>query len=285
MTSRLEKVKKLLQLDALMIENPIDLFYLTGMHFSVGKLIIRPDQIFLIIDGRYYEQAKANGPLAGQVTILLDSETALKNALKAGDRVGFDGATLAWDGAEKLFKNFPDIHFTSLSYPLKDLRAVKEPDEIKKMKKAAKLGSEGFDFLLTQLKEGISEKELAAKLQLFWLERGGQGVAFEPIIAFGANSALPHYRAGLTRLKKGDTVLLDIGVILDDYHSDMTRTQFFGEPPAQMKEIYLIVKEAHEKAAQALKRASAQGSSMASPGRPSKKKGMAKTTPMDLGMA
>lgn len=79
-------------------------------------------------------------------------------------------------------------------------------------------------------------------------KKGGQGVAFEPIIAFGENSAIPHHRASETRLSQGMTVLIDIGVKWKGYHSDMTRTLFWGEPPEIMREIYDIVQEAQMRA-------------------------------------
>jgi Xaa-Pro aminopeptidase len=99
----------------------------------------------------------------------------------------------------------------------------------------------------------MTESEAALELDFFWKKRGGQGFSFDPIIAFGANSSMPHYRAGITPLKKGDTVLIDIGVMVNNYHSDMTRTVFFGEPHPEMRKIYNIVREAQTRALDAVK--------------------------------
>lgn len=245
MNSRLQAIGKIVSeasLDALVIQNKTDLLWATGLHLSAGTLLVSCEGTSLIVDGRYYELAKE----AGGLPVILESEGVFKRALEPYSRIGFDGSTLSWEQASHWMSTYPDHKWQSLPSPLKTLRAVKDAEEIKKMRRAADLGSKGFDILKTLLREGIEERELMLKLELFWKEQGGQGVAFEPIIAFGANSAFPHYRAGKGVLKRGDTVLLDIGVIVDDYHSDMTRTLFFGEPPPLMKEIYLATEEAQK---------------------------------------
>ena len=256
MKERIKKVQDLLKekaFDVLYLENSMDLTYLTGLHLSAGRLIITPKTAYLLVDGRYFEKAKAHTQLQESLEVWLDTPEKLREILHYSKIVKFDGSTLPWEIVEKYIKEFPLLNFSSFPSPLKELRAEKEDEEIAKMKQAASLGAEGYDFLLSQLKEGVTEKELAQKLLIFWLNKGAQGVAFEPIIAFGAHSALPHHRASPTPLKKGDTVLLDTGVILDSYHSDMTRTVFFGQPSPQMKEIYEIVKAAHSKSASLLK--------------------------------
>ena len=247
MNQRLQSVQNKLPnwgVDALLVEDKIDLYYLTGLFFSAGRLLIDPKEAHLIVDGRYEEMARTQSGLP----VVLESEEALKELLAPFTSIGFDGASVPWERVQELMGQFKKLHWKSLPSPLKTLRAIKEPEELEKMRKAAELGSLGFDFVKTLLKEGIKEKEIARKLELFWKERGGKGFAFDPIIAFGENSALPHYHTGDRALKRGDPVLIDIGVIFEEYHSDMTRTLFFGEPSAQMKEIYLIVEAAQKKA-------------------------------------
>ena len=116
------------------------------------------------------------------------------------------------------------------------------------MKASASLLWKGFLFIKRSLKAGVSEKQLAKRFEIFCLEKGAQGLAFEPIIAFGANSARPHHRAGATRLKTGDLVLIDIGVILDGYHSDMTRVVFFKKTDPDLAHLYTLVQEAQSQA-------------------------------------
>lgn len=128
------------------------------------------------------------------------------------------------------------------------MRRVKDKQEIRLLGKAANLGTEGFHYVCSKLTEGITEQELAIALEIFWKEKGSQGLAFSPIIAFGKNSSMPHHRAGATKLQSGDIVLIDIGVLLDYYHSDMTRCVFFGPPQKKLIEIYEIVRQAQEMA-------------------------------------
>ena len=244
---QVQKTLSTLQLEAILIENKEDLFYLTGLPLSVGKLLISKNSATLLVDSRYYEMAKSH------FNTLPDDENNWKMCCGHYQKIGFDGLSLSWERVQSLKNQSPEIEWVSVPLPLKEIRALKSPKEIEKLGKAADLGSEGYDYLVDSLKEGITEKELAHQLDCFWRDRGAKGFSFEPIIAFGENSALPHWRANDRALKKGDTVLLDIGVIFDDYHSDMTRTLFFGEPDPEMKKIYEIVREAQARAIRELK--------------------------------
>lgn len=237
------------RLDAFLIEGEIPLLYFTGLHFSAGKLLVTPKGGKLYVDGRYQELAKTKAPIPSSS----DEEAIWKKALSKFKRIGFDGDLMSYERAQQLKQDFPKIEWVSVPSPLNAIRAKKTKPEIKKLEKAAKLGSEGYDYILTVLKEGISEKEVVFHLDRFWKERGAEGFSFEPIIAFGENSALPHYRAGDRKLKKGETVLIDIGVKVDDFCSDMTRTVYFGKPPAKLKKIYEIVRQAQKKAMDKIK--------------------------------
>lgn len=250
---RVEKVKKELtelNVEALYLENLVDIAYLTGLHFSAGKVIIaREEEPVLLVDPRYIELAQKNSPLP----VLLDNDENFKIALSGLKTCEFDGHTLSWDRVNTLKKDFTDVEWTSYSMPLKRIRAVKETQEQILLREAAELGSKGYDYILTLLKTGVTEKELAAKLETFWKSQGGEGFAFDPIIAFGQNSAIPHWRASSTALKPGDTVLIDIGVIYKGVNSDMTRTVYYGEPSSQLKEIYQVVQEAQKLAINQIK--------------------------------
>lgn len=121
------------------------------------------------------------------------------------------------------------------------------------MREAAELGCQGFDYIVSLLKENVQESDLALALEFYWRKKGAQGVAFDPIIAFGENSALPHYRAQEVRLKNNQIVLMDIGVRYRHYHSDMTRVVFKGEVEDELLKIRDIVEEASMRALSILK--------------------------------
>lgn len=238
---------------AILIENPLDIFYLTKQHLSTGKMLITKNDAILLVDGRYYETCKKSA----SCTVLLTPEITLLGLLQQHA----DITTLAFDSDHTSYRNFLDLEkltaelkhsckLIPMSSPIKKLREIKDEEEIATLRNAAELGSQGFDHVCSLLKEGISEEELAFELELFWRKRGGRGLAFDPIIAFGPNSSMPHYRAGSTHLTKGQCVLIDIGVIYQDYHSDMTRVVFFGDPDPKVLEIYEIVLKAQLEALQ-----------------------------------
>jgi len=245
--NRIEKIQKELpsyHVDALYLSSPRDIFYLTGLAISKGALVIFPSAASLIVDGRYFEACRAT---AG-VPVLLDKEVTLGTFFKKAPKIGFDSGVETVAALQKLQSSVPSAEWIALSKPCGKLRAIKEPQEIEKIEKACRLCQAGFEFLLTQIQEGVAEEELALRLEIFWLQKGGES-AFEPIIAAGKNSAFPHARAGKTPLRRNEPVVIDIGVRLDHYNSDMTRTVFYGTPDPEIVKIAKIVQEAHQEAA------------------------------------
>jgi len=257
---RIETLRKSLNeegIDGFLVENPLDIFYLTGLKLSLGSLLITKRGAFLVVDGRYYE-GYAETP--GLTVILLKKnvlQELITNSLDLA-KLGFCSANTSYDrylDLEKMIEGVRKSGRTISLRPCPDfllkLRQVKDEEELEALRAAAELGSKGYDFLLKELREGVTEKELQKKLDIFWKQEGAEGFSFEPIIAFGKNSAMPHYHSGDVPLSEGETVLIDIGVALNSYLSDMTRVVFFGSPPPKMQEIYEIVKGAQEAALEA----------------------------------
>jgi len=121
---------------------------------------------------------------------------------------------------------------------------LKSAPEVAAIRKACGIAEEAFERILAEVRQGITERELAARLDLELAARGAEGPSFETIVAFGERAALPHARPGQRELRRGDVVLFDFGAIADGYVSDMTRTVAYGEPPAEMRAIYGVVLEA-----------------------------------------
>ena len=249
-SDRIEALQRTLPgygVDALLIEEPVDLFYLTGLEMSAGRLVVHSSGASLLVDGRYFEACSAKSSLS----VLLWGEHSLKELLekelKGVDRLGFDSEKSSFAAYSNLKKSLKS-QLIPLVHPVKSLRAVKEKGEIALLREAASLAARGFDFVLGHLREGVSELELAAELEIFWKRSGGKKSSFDPIIAFGENSSMPHYRSGKSKLKRGQPVLIDIGVELGCYQSDMTRVVFFCEPDAKLKEIYRVVLQAQNRA-------------------------------------
>lgn len=247
---RLKKVRERLEqenLEALIVDFPVDLFYLTDQELSLGRLVVERERSTLFVDGRYYEACHASLGFPVILTSGYEKESAFGRWWKfAGKRVGFDADKTSYDDYSRLF-NF-GAELVPLRNPIKKIRAIKDLEEIALLKQAALLGSEGYDYLLSLLKPGIREKELASELELFWLKKGADRLAFAPHIAFGEGASQPHYHSGDRPLKRGDTILIDIGVVREKYHSDMTRVVFLGKPKKELETIYSIVFDAYQSA-------------------------------------
>lgn len=245
---RIERVRRLAREEGAELfycDHPIDLYYLTGLQLSAGQLVISPDSAKLLVDGRYIERARREAPIS--VADQADEKLAL--LFGKGSRVGFDANQVTYAGYQRLVKELVGAEVVPLDAVLLRVRAVKDPEEIDLLRQAAALGSRGYDFACSLLREGVKESEVAKQLEIYWLEQGGDRLAFDPIIAFGAASSMPHYRAGQNSLVSGSVVLFDIGVQLAGYHSDMTRVVFYGKVDREIEKIYEVVRDAFDAAA------------------------------------
>jgi Xaa-Pro aminopeptidase len=230
---------------ACLIEDLSDLFYLTGLSLSKGKLLVTQQEATLFVDGRYYEKAKKEAPC------LVKPFEEFRHIQEK--RISFDSASITYESFLALKERFGSIEWIPLSKPLKEIRAIKDAAEIKALRRSADLTWKGYQHILHYLKEGVSEEEIALEFEIFCRKNGASGLSFEPIIAFGENSAYPHHRAGRAQLKKNQVVLIDVGAVVDHYHGDMTRLFYFGHPDPQIVYFEQIVKRAKTLAMQHIK--------------------------------
>ena len=226
-----------------LIENVTDLFYFLGLQLSAGVLLISRDQVVLFLDGRYLEWVKHS--IDCRIESL--SVALLKSALKSLGRIAIDSHTTTLEE----WKKWQGIHgelLLPISRLTKWVRAIKDNVELEALNRSEELLFEGFLHILEHLRVGVKEREVAHAFELFCLKKGAEKLAFDPIIAFGANSAYPHYRAGNATLRKDDIVLCDVGVVLDHYHSDMTRMIFQGKVDSELSFLDDVVKKAQAEA-------------------------------------
>lgn len=249
--AKLKERLKDLKADSLLIEDPVNIRYLTGLEVSAGILVIgKGDHFFL--DGRYFEKAKGSTPVPPSLLSPDTLEKAFEKHL-FGKILGFDRENTSFARYEKLLKmaagSKKKTSLLPLDNPVKSLlRSFKSKQESLLMTRSAKLAAEGFRHGMQLLHTGISEQEVARGIKAFWLSQGADRESFEPIVAFGENSACPHHRPTNRKLKKGDIVLLDLGVTLHGYASDLTRTLFFGKPDPRLVIIYEVVLRSQEEA-------------------------------------
>lgn len=259
MEHRLVKVRKIIakaDLDAILISSLPNITYLTNYSgFSKDEreayLLITKNKQCVITDGRYSHAVKR---LLPNFELLERSQdTPVKKILidfvktHGIKKIGFEENDITV--AE--FKKLHDLHhftFVSIANAIATLRVIKTTDEIATIERACQLGDKAFSHVLKKIKAGVSEKELAFEIELF-IKRHGADLSFPTIVAFGKNAAVPHHQTSLQPLATSrQLILIDMGVKINNYCSDMTRTVFFGKPTREQKKMYQTVLTAQQKA-------------------------------------
>jgi Xaa-Pro aminopeptidase len=237
-------------IDALVATHLPNIRYLCGFCGSAGVLLIDDNGATLFTDSRYTLQAR-------QETSGVRVEIAKGGLLRAAGsvlkvrrgirRVGYAPASVTVAQKDALEKSAGrHIGWIEDGGIVEKLRAVKDRDEVTRMRGAAKLISGVFEGLLGNIRVGMTELELAAEIEYAIKQHGGSGTSFETIVASGERSAWPHARPTEKMLGKGELVVLDQGAILSGYCSDMTRTVFLGRASAKVRRLYQAVLEAQE---------------------------------------
>lgn len=247
-------------LTGLLVTHLPDIRYLAGFTGSSAALAITQRSARLFTDGRYRTQAAAEVKGA-QVDIVTGpaavSAVQWLAAQPGSELAGFDPAhtsvaELTRFRAElpsKLRKSF----LTALAAPLVEpLRLIKDEEELALISAAALIGCELFEYILTVIRPGIREVEVAAELEYQARLRGAEGMSFETIVASGERSALPHGKASNATLPRKGFVTLDFGIIREGYCSDMTRTVHLGGPRSEERKAYEAVLEAQQAAVAAV---------------------------------
>lgn len=236
-------------LSQILVSTPASVFYLTGAKVGPGErmlaLVVRDDGTVILHGNRLFA-------LQGVVDVPLvehddtdDCIAVLSKDILPG-KVGID-KFWASQFTIRLMQARPDVTPVLGSGPVDKARMEKGADEIDAMRAASRLNDQVIARTMEQLREGMTEAEVGAIYTSIARELGAQGCSFPPLICFGANCAEPHHDTDdVTTLKKGDAIILDVGVKLNDYCADMTRTLFFGEPTEEQLKVYNLVKAANE---------------------------------------
>ncbi len=243
--------------DMLWIVQPENRRYLSGfravdtqINESSGSLFITNRKALLITDSRYTVEAENEAPDYRVVTQKGSFQDELvKQVEKAkGKCLGFEGGHVTWslhhDLSLKLKKLSSPVRMKPVDSMIEKMREIKDASEIALMEKASDLMSDVLNRVLSELEPGQTEKELARKIEAYGYEAGADGLAFDSIVASGPNGALPHAVPADRKINKRDCITFDVGLEVDGYRCDMTRTVFVGKPDPKIKEIYKIVREA-----------------------------------------
>jgi Xaa-Pro aminopeptidase len=244
------------RLDCLVVTSPANWYYLTGFIGDSGALVVSPKSSALVTDGRFTVQSREE---TSGVRVILQKESLLESVAQflkqtSAQRVGFDPGQLTVTQLTSLRKAARSrIRWVPAPGKVEALRMRKDASELLQMRKAAILAGEVAQAAIRLLKPGIREFEVAAEIEYQMRKRGASGPAFETIVAFGERAALPHARPTAKRLRKNELVVLDLGVILGHYCSDITRTVFLGRASRRIRTWYQAVLEAQTAAISAVK--------------------------------
>lgn len=243
------------KLDALLVTYRANLRYLCGFTGSAGVLVMTPGRRLFFTDGRYREQARWEVQGA---RVVVSQRSALAAAARALTRlpvraVGIESEHMPVAVRDKLKPLLPPkARLRHVAGLIEQQRMVKEPEEIERIRAAVLLASSLFDKVLEWIRPGVAESAIAAELEYAARRQGAQGMSFETIVAGGARSALPHGVASPQPIPNNGFVILDFGVILAGYCSDMTRTLYVGKPTARARRMYKAVREAQQAALEAV---------------------------------
>jgi len=226
------------------ISNPSDIFYFSGFSGTFARIIAKQKRAYFITDYRYEKVAANLGLQKKYGLIITKNPPKDTEALLSGSNTVLMSRKTTIDEYFFIKKTVKNVEFSELAG---EQRMIKDEEEIRLIKESVRISEKGIGHMLDIIKEGISEKDLATELEYFAKKQGAQDMSFPPIIAFGRNSNSPHHITSSKKLKKGDIILMDMGVKYRGYCSDLTRIIAFGIIEPHLKEVkksYNPVKEA-----------------------------------------
>ena len=242
--------------DGFLITNEINLLYFTGFPGAACVLFLKEAENSIYVYGVNYEQAKAEGK-GYKVKLVKINEHIMH---KVGEEIrDLEIKKLAFDTLS--FENYHNLN-EKLGGKTKlekkndlvwRLRKVKSQEELNLMRKAGELTTNGMKAAYEAIRPGIREYEVAMEIEYAMRRGGSYGTAFETIVASGVRSAFPHGGCTERKIQEGDLVVVDIGATYKNYRSDMTRTIVAGTSQDRKEKIYQLVKQAQEKALEAVK--------------------------------
>ena len=258
---RINKLKSLLQSndEALFITNQKNIGYLCGFFNSEGVMLVTTEKTFLFVDFRYIEAAKKKSYCCEVICFSKLSADLLKviqaNSVNKLYFEASDITVVRFNSFKSLFgKNKIECDSSStLDKAISNLRIIKDEAEIEKIHKAQQITEKAYNEVLNFLKPGVSEKEIAARLEFLMKMDGAEDISFDLITITGKKTSLPHGVPSDDIVKAGDFFTFDIGAVFEGYHSDTTRTVAIGYATDEMKEIYSIVLKAQLTALEKIK--------------------------------
>ena len=251
MRARLERVMGGLEaqgMDALLISLPRNRRYLSGFTSSAGYLLLTPDRALLATDGRYSEQAVNEAADCEVLTVGRDWDWLLESLRQSGcRRLGFESSHMtvaAYNTLVDAIKEDGGLDRVSLlpaADPAEEQRVLKDAGELALLRRAIDASDAAMEAVLPTITEGISEREIAWRMESAMREFGAESASFGTIVAAGPNAAMAHHKPTDRPVQAGEPVVIDMGARVGGYCSDITRTVAAGEADETFRRVYDIV--------------------------------------------
>jgi Xaa-Pro aminopeptidase len=240
--------------DAVLVTGLANVRYLSGFSGSNGALLVTLDGSVLSSDFRYRTQVADEAP---DLELLeareCDRALAARAASTGVGRLGFEAHHVTVEAHGDLASAAEGVELVPVGHPVEELRRVKDDGEIDALRAACGVGDRALAALLPTLRPGLTERQVARRLEALMLDDGAEALAFETIVAAGPNSAVPHHQPTDRPLAAGDLLKLDFGARVDGYHADMTRTVVLAPVADWQRELYDVVRSAQRAGRHALR--------------------------------
>ncbi len=250
-------------LDAIIVGPSPDLEYLTGLQFHPDErfkalFALADGSFFHIIPELYYEEAREKLGSEAEIYKWSDSDGFLSAVNLAKSEHGITGMTVGVnDGVRAVdlldMKECLDVSFANGTGVLERMRLIKSGEERDFLRKAAEIADKVMSEAIKYIRPGLIERDISNRIKELFMECGGQGLAFDSIVASGPNTSRPHYNKDDRSIEEKDIIILDFGCRYNGFCSDISRTVFVGEPTEEQRKIFDIVVRANTKAEELVK--------------------------------
>lgn len=228
--------------------------YLTGFGGSYGYLLVAEEGVWFITDSRYAQYAASLfkdeniGLIIQKKNFTEDlKQIAAENKWKS---LFLEDETVTV-AQQRTIASECQIETQGGGNPTEALRLIKSESELAIMQQAARITDECTAHLFDFIKPGMTEWDVVTEMTHFYMKRGCSGTSFDPIVASGTGSSMPHYKTGEKIISEGDVLLIDMGCVYKGYNSDLTRTFFVSYIDPELERVYHVVNEARRKAVEA----------------------------------
>ncbi len=231
-----------LDLQGIIISNPINIKYLTGLEAEGVLLVTRKENIY-ITDGRYIEYVHNNLTIFDEIVVfdVRDlSKDDYENFFMFCENVGFEEHYVTYAQYKEFMRKYKINNLVETEYIIEKQRMIKDEEELSNLRKACEITDNCFSYILSYIKPGMSEKQIAKEIEEYYKERT-DGLSFDTIVASWENTSKPHAVPSDRKIQKEDIITIDMGCKYNGYCSDMTRTFFVGKVPEEIKPIYDLV--------------------------------------------